>query len=556
MPTRIALYARYSSDNQSTSSIEDQFRICREQAEREKWKVVTSYKDAAISGASITLRPGIQALLQDAQAGKFEVVLAEALDRVSRDQADVAMLYKHLKFAGVRIITLAEGEISELHVGLKGTMNALFLKDLAAKTHRGLRGRVEKGKAGGGLCYGYDVVKRLNGDGEPVRGERKINEAEAIVVRRIFREFAAGKSPRAIAGDLNGDGVPGPLDRAWGDTTIRGHVCRGTGILNNELYAGVLVWNRQRYIKNPATGKRVARINPESEWVRTEVPELRVVDDDTWASARTRQAELAKQFEATTKGVREARARHINELRRPAFLLSGLLTCGCCGGQYGIITRDRYGCLNRYRRGTCDNGHTIRRDDIERRVLIGLTDKLVSADAVASAVRAYAEELNRQNHERRAQAEVDSRALAKIERGIVGMMAAIEDGLYQPSMKARMEDLERKKAEILKRLAEVPDDVPDMHPNIAEIYRAKVMRLTEALADPQLQTEAAEDIRSLVGEVVLTPGDRRGDMRAVLRGELVGILDMVTETRRHRRPDVITKRLACPRNHRYRHSRS
>jgi hypothetical protein len=74
----------------------------------------------------------------------------------------------------VQIVTLAEGEISELHVGLKGTMNALFLKDLAAKTHRGLRGRVEKGKAGGGLCCGYDVVKRTDSDGEPIRGERKI----------------------------------------------------------------------------------------------------------------------------------------------------------------------------------------------------------------------------------------------------------------------------------------------------------------------------------------------------------------------------------------------
>ncbi len=145
--TRVALYARYSSDNQSVSSIEDQFRICREQAAREKWKVVGAYKDAAISGASVTLRPGIQTLLQDAQAGKFDTVLAEALDRISRDQADVAILYKHFKFAGVMLVTLAEGEISELHVGLKGTMNALFLKDLAAKTHRGLRGRVEKGKA-------------------------------------------------------------------------------------------------------------------------------------------------------------------------------------------------------------------------------------------------------------------------------------------------------------------------------------------------------------------------------------------------------------------------
>ena len=147
--TRVALYARYSSDNQRDASIEDQLRICREKAEREKWTIVSTYKDAGISGASMILRPGIQTLLQDAQRQQFDVVLAEALDSISRDQADVATLFKHLRFAGVPIITLSEGEITELHVGLKGTMNALFLKDLAAKTHRGLRGRVEDGKSGG-----------------------------------------------------------------------------------------------------------------------------------------------------------------------------------------------------------------------------------------------------------------------------------------------------------------------------------------------------------------------------------------------------------------------
>ena len=201
--TKVALYARYSSDNQSVASIEDQFRICREQAAREKWKVVGTYHDAAISGASVILRPGIQSLLQDAQRGKFEIVLAEALDRVSRDQADVATLFKHLRFAGVQIVTLSEGEISELHVGLKGTMNALFLKDLAAKTHRGIRGRVEKGKSGGGLCYGYDLVKHTDAEGEPIRGERTVNEAQAAIVRHVFRVFAAGISPRAIARHLN-----------------------------------------------------------------------------------------------------------------------------------------------------------------------------------------------------------------------------------------------------------------------------------------------------------------------------------------------------------------
>ncbi|HEY7500684.1 MAG TPA: hypothetical protein VH740_19325, partial [Vicinamibacterales bacterium] len=74
-----------------------------------------------------------------------------------------AGLFKRLTFADVNIVTIAEGDITHLHIGFKGTMNALFLKDLADKTHRGLRGRVEDGKSAGGLCYGYRVVKALNG---------------------------------------------------------------------------------------------------------------------------------------------------------------------------------------------------------------------------------------------------------------------------------------------------------------------------------------------------------------------------------------------------------
>jgi len=543
---KVAIYARYSTDNQSVVSIEDQFRICREHASRERWHVVDTYHDAALSGASVILRPGVQSLLQDAQRGRFDIVLAEALDRVSRDQADVATLFKHLRFAGVQIVTLAEGEISELHVGLKGTMNALFLKDLAAKTHRGLRGRVEKGKAGGGLCYGYDVVKRIDSEGEPVRGERKINETEAAIVRRIFREFAAGNSPRAIATDLNRDGIPGPLGRSWGDTTIRGHACRGNGVVNNELYAGVLVWNRQRFIKDPNTGKRVSRPNPREKWIRTEVPELRIVDGELWQRVKLRQIEIAKLFEATTKGVRAARAEQLNRLRRPAFLLSGLLTCGCCGTRYGIVVNDRYGCLGHFRKGVCNNGRTIRRGDIERRVLAGLTDKLVSPEAVAVAVRAYAEETNRQNHDRRANTETSRRALVKIEKGIKGILDAIEDGMYQPAMKVRMSELEQQKAEIEARLAQARADLPDVHPNIAEHYRTKVIRLAETLADPDSNGEAREDIRSLIGEVVITPGEKRGESHATLRGELMAILDLAAGRRISPKTEVITNALASP----------
>src|SRR3546814_17487121 len=101
--------------------------------------------------------------------------------------------------------------------------------------------------------------------------------------------FAAGKSPRAIAADLNSEGIPGPLARAWGDTSIRGHVCRGTGILNNELYAGALVWNRLRYVKNPAPGKSVSRVKPEYEWIRTEDSKLHNVEEDQFGRASCRE---------------------------------------------------------------------------------------------------------------------------------------------------------------------------------------------------------------------------------------------------------------------------
>ena len=251
----VAIYARYSSDLQRDASIEDQIRLCTERAEKDGCKVANCYSDHGLSGASL-MRPGVQMLLQDALNGKFDILMAESLDRISRDQEDIAHIHKRLNFAGIGIITLSEGAVNELHIGLKGTMGALYLKDLADKTRRGLRGRVEAGKSGGGNSYGYDVVHKTGCDGERIRGDRQINDFQAGIVRRIFNEYAAGKSPRAIAQTLNREKVSGPSGKAWGPSTIHGNRQRGTGILNNELYIGRLVWNRLRYMKDPDTGKR------------------------------------------------------------------------------------------------------------------------------------------------------------------------------------------------------------------------------------------------------------------------------------------------------------
>lgn len=323
--TRVAIYARYSTDLQSQASIEDQIRLCEERVRSLGGTVVQTYTDHAISGASL-IRPGIQMLMQDAASGQYDMVFADALDRISRDQEDIAGVYKRLTFAGVSMATLSEGEISQLHIGLKGTMNALFLKDLADKTRRGLRGRIEKGRSGGGKSFGYDIVH-----GEE-RGKRTINELEANVVRRIFEDYAAGKSPKAIAVQLNKEGIAGPTGSAWGQSTINGNRQRGTGILNNELYIGQLVWNRLRYMKEPGSGKRVSKLNPEDKWIRQEVPELRIIGEELWQKVRARQEGLT-------------RAPELWQTNRPKNLFSYLIKCGKCGGGCSTVSSGRIGLL-------------------------------------------------------------------------------------------------------------------------------------------------------------------------------------------------------------------
>ena len=352
-----AIYARYSSDLQREASIEDQNRICRERAAKEGWPVYKYYSDHGISGASL-IRPGIQKLLQDALEGRFDIIVTESLDRLSRDQEDIAHIFKRINFAGGRIVTVSEGEINELHIGLKGTMGALYLKDLADKTRRGLRGRVEAGKSGGGNSYGYEVVRGAGPDGQPLTGERRINAQEAAIVRRIFEDYAAGVSPRAIAKMLNAEGVSGPLGGTWGPSTIHGNRQRGTGILNNELYIGRLVWNRLRYVKDPKTGKRVSRLNPDSAWIVQNVASLRLVDQDLWERVKARQGALEA-------GRRSGESPGYWERRRPRYLFTGLMCCAVCGGGIVHFNKVYIGCANARNKGTCDNKATIRRDALE-----------------------------------------------------------------------------------------------------------------------------------------------------------------------------------------------
>jgi hypothetical protein len=238
-------------------------------------------------------------------------------------------------------------------------MNALFLKDLADKTRRGLRGRVELGKSGGGLCYGYKVT-RATGDGVAATGGRGIVPGEAEVIRRIFRDYAAGLSPKAIAKRFNAERCMGRGGAPWNPSTIHGNPGRGTGILNNELYIGRLIWNRLRYVKNPDTG--ISRLNPEADWIAKEIPSLRIVSDELWNGAKDRQS-------ATRRTI--TRAGNIGFARRPQYLFSGLSKCGICGAGFIMAGRNRLACFGAREKGTCDNrvttGATRSRREFSRR---------------------------------------------------------------------------------------------------------------------------------------------------------------------------------------------
>jgi site-specific DNA recombinase len=503
---RIAIYARYSSELQDTRSIADQVSLARQRAEREGWIVVGTYEDAAISGASAVNRPGLSAMMAAAAGGAFDAVLTESLDRLSRDLEDMAGLHKRLAFLGIKIVTLADGEVGKLHVGVKGLIASLYLEDLAQKTRRGQLGRVAAGRIPGGRCYGYDVVASVED-----RGLRTINSAEADVVRRIFREYVAGRSPISIVRDLNREGVPPPRGAVWNASTLNGSRKRANGILSNSLYVGEIVYKRQRFIKDPATGKRQARPNPESEWRRQSVPELAIVERALWDAASAR---------------RESTGGPIVAHRRPKRLLSGLMTCGCCGGSYIMRTAKYAGCSKNMNSGSCNNGSYTSIDEIERRVVEAIRQHLLSPAAVEVAVEAYREERARLARERLAKARSVERDRGELTRRIERMVTAIEEGEGDPrELGKRLRELERRRRDLDDANPRPAAEPVTLHPQAARRYLEKVEAIHAALSEgAKLGSEAAGYFRELAMEIRVTPKGRGEPPAIDIVGDLASFL--------------------------------
>jgi site-specific DNA recombinase len=510
---RAAIYARFSSDLQHERSIDDQVALCRTFVDRHGFSVAAVFEDRARSGASVLGRDGLMHMMDAARDRRFDVVVVEALDRLSRDQEDLAGLWKRLGFLGVEIQAVHEGRADAIQIGVRGLVGALYLQDLAHKVRRGLAGVIRDGRHAGGRAYGYRPVQ-----GQP--GALVIVEEEAAVVRRIFTDYLGGATPREIAGALNREGIPPPRGRMWNASTINGSRQRGTGIIQNELYGGRIVWNRVRMIKDPDTGKRISRPNPPEDWQSASAAHLAIVAEEIAEAARAKKHALG--------------AAQVQDRRRPRHLLSGLLRCGSCGSGMSVHDRDKTGktrirCSTVRESGACDHARVYYLEAVERVVVDGLRQELRDPRLIAEYLQTYQEE-------RRRLAAEETGARARLERkrhetaqSIDRVVDALASGLAAAaSIKSRLLDLEADLARIERELVALPPavEVIALHPAAVTRYLDQIEQLSATLArrGDIRSGSAAAWFRSLVESVTVHPVPARAPLDVEVRGYLAELV--------------------------------
>ena len=535
-PRRVAIYARYSTEMQNPKSVDDQLRDCAEEAARNGWVVVAQYSDHAMSGARMD-RPEFQRLQEDLSSDLFDIVLIEDLDRLSRDQEHTARFYKLALFNDIEVHQLGRGEVSPLHIGMNGAMAALYLDAVSQKTARGMRGRVVEGKNPGGLSYGYEPVPLFDEKGQPDGSDLAIVQDQAAVVRRIFQEYAKGRSPRDIAAQLNADGIPAPRGRGegtghWKQNTIYGHRARGTGILNNELYIGRRVWNRQSYRKHPTTQKRVSRLNPPEDWKIAEVPHLRIIDDDLWNAVKARQEDISRTRKSAESAGKTGAAAS-QSTRRRKYLLSGLLSCGQCGGKLtvaGKSPRRFYYCANAKEKGAavCEGMPGVR-ESVAAETILGCLRSGLMQDAAYEDFRAsFIAKVREQEAESGEALRRHDQKVSDLEKTHANLLRAVEGGQYSEALITRLNtvdaDLKALRAEreaLVPAPIELPDDLP-------AFYRAYVDDLVGTLTSEDIAGSAADELHQIIDRVVVSWDTDAQAHELDIQGKL---LDMLIKTR-------------------------
>ena len=493
---RACLYARYSTDKQRESSIDDQLRAARERAEREGWRIVTQHADQGVSGSTpVALRPGGKLLLADALAHRFDILIVEGLDRLSREIGEAETITKRLEYQGIRIIGTADGYDSEAR-GKKvmriarGLVNELYLDDLREKTHRGLAGQFDRGHHVGGVTFGYRSGPTPCGKGRQLT----IDPVQAAIVTRIFTDFAAGHSARGIVHALNNEGATSPRGGTWAVSALVGDSKRGAGVLNNELYVGNVIWNRRQWLKDPETGARRYVDRPESEWQRRDAPELRILPEALWEAVRQRARS------GPARGTRTGRG------AAPKTLFAGLLRCPECSGPIVAIDARRYGCNRRNDRGpaACGHGEGYPRERVDSALLRSVRDDLLSPEAMADVQREVRAALAEHGKSGRKGADIAQRRLAELHGEIGRLVDAVAALGLSASLRARLEAAELEREAVSAQVDSAKDVRPALTADeVLASYNRQLQELRKALEEESDRDHTRALLAELLGPVRL-----------------------------------------------------
>jgi len=385
---KAAIYARYSSENQSEKSIDDQVRVCKRYCSEHELTVSDEqiYVDEAISGSLIN-RPGLQALEKAAENKEFEAVVVDDLSRLSRSNHQMLTLVLKFNYYQVKLISVSDGivtddENSKLGIQMRGLINELYLDDLRKKTMRGLEGQKLRGFSAGENVYGYYTKPvgelKLNKRGQAkYEGKvHKINPEEAEIVKRIFNEFINGNSIHKIATKLNEDKVPTKkhMNGGWNVSTV-------ARILKNEKYVGTWDWRKFKNVRDPMTGKKKVVPRPVKDLLPIFREDLIIINKEDWEKAQKRWQELKGTWPVSKK--RKTFYQQKSYIHTsPNHLFSGLMKCNACGGAIVLISgkgSGYYGCYNA-RRKTCNNMLLIPRKRIEETIINELKEKILTVE--------------------------------------------------------------------------------------------------------------------------------------------------------------------------------
>lgn len=473
----LAFYGRFSTDEQNPRSIPDQRRRCGAVAEHHGYNIVVDFEDAGISGTH-TERPGLQAMLDQLARTKgraFRGVIVDDLTRLSRNQADAWRILDELETRGVVLIDAQTGIRSDQPnarmmfsvAWLVGEQSAIYA---AYATHRGLDSRAKDGFSTGGSIYGYRSEQEA-GDPKHARWRRVIDEDEAIIVRRIFKEYLDGASYKSIAERLNHERIPEPRNNGrgrkhgpgWGHTSVR-------SILSNPKYVGSWTWNTRRKVRVPGRGRKRQLARPAEEHVTREMPELAIIDRATWDAVQARLARMQRKGSTGGRPPGDARP----------YLVSGLLKCGVCGGPMSIASQKtkneiryaNFGCTSYRSRGAsiCSNNTTISERKITADLVEAIRETLTS-EVIDSIVRGFERRLAERSKAPSKPSNTE-RALKEAETRVRNLTSAIAK---RPELEALYDQLADEQSCVKRLRAELASQRPTQAPRVAP-YRAQVRK--------------------------------------------------------------------------------